>query len=881
MGASGRRRCGQYVGALALALGLLGGCGGGGGGQSGSTPPPPVANAAPQAAVSLSGPVTAGAGGGDVSTFTNSVVSFDAGASKDPDGDALSYRWSVVSRPQGSNAALSAATAQSSLQTDAVGTYVVNVRVTDSRGASTDKQVTLIVNSNPPVTSLSLLVSYGEAPTVNATRSVAASAVIVLDASGSKDVDGDLVTTSWELVERPASSRTSLTVAGSTARFVADVVGLYKVRARGTDPSGAYSEVIYPIEAVGNVPQTVITSSVINYYKSSGSNAITTSLGNMVAFSGTNSRDPDGDSLTYRWVLQSKPPGSTAQISKESGEFTQLTPDVMGSYTVSLLATDPSGGASSYETNVYVNNRTPVAAINTNSAPLALPTGPTVRLPVGTSLSLRGSASVDADGDALTYAWTLSGKPATSAAVLSGATTTTAQLTTDVAGSYQVRLRVTDTAGAYSEKLLNIDSGNTSPTAVLDKSRVSVLAGNPVVASAALSFDDDGDALTYSWALDARPPGSSAMLAAPTTARLAFTPDVAGTYTASVTVSDGKNASVSYVTIRALGSTTSNVALNFVPLEMRYSKGIDRFVAYATNPNALHIVDPFTGLQRQVPLPLGVRSLNLSGNGKLAAVLHDGVVSLVDLETATLIRSTPTGGSSGEAFVTDNGLIYVMGVQGGWNDQVATIFDGRTGADLTGIRTFYGQGTFYGSQRGIFAHTKNRGFVMSSGLSPGDVSYFEIDRTSGAVTRASDSPYHGDYVMGAPFFLSGNEDLLFMPSGVYFRTDTLQFAGQLPLNNILSMSHSATADEAIILTATSTPDGGYSYTSTLTYLPSYRRYVGGLFLREADIQLPVIDGKQSYGINIFHSANDNHITLVQTGSALKNQNGNLYYLVTR
>lgn len=871
----------RYAGAAALLAGLLSGCGGGGGGTE-AISPPVVSNAAPKAVVLLSGPVSAGGGNGDAATFTNSVVTLDGASSSDPEGETLGYRWSVVSRPQGSSAELSGQAAQASFKADLPGAYVLNLRVSDSRGAYSDKQVTLMASSNPPVTTLSLKVSYSATPEIMAKRDVSTSAIIVFDAGGSTDADGDPVTTSWELIERPAASRAALTIDGSQARFTADVVGLYKVRARGADPSGAYSEVVYPVEAVGDVPRTVITATVMNLYGNLGTGTATASLNDVVSLSGANSRDPEGQALTYSWVLSRKPEGSAARMSALTGAYSQFTPDVLGDYLVILVTQDPNGGASSYEMNVSVRNRRPEAIISSSSSPVALPTGPALPLPVGTTLTLRGNGSVDADGDTLTYAWSLASKPADSVAALSGTTGSSVQLTTDKAGRYQVRLRVTDTNGAYSEKLLNIDSGNASPVAVTDKSSVTVLTGAAMTASAALSYDDDNDGLSYSWAIDARPLGSNAAVAAPNAAQLAFTPDVAGTYVASVTVSDGKSAGIAYVTINALSSATRNVSLGFTPLEVRYSRGLDRLVAYAANPNALHIIDPFTGTTRQVALPLSVKSFNLSANGKLAAVLHEGVVSLVDIESATLIRSSLTNGSQTDAFPTNAGLIHMVGTNATSNMTPVSMLNGRTGADLTSYDTYYGSGHFYGTQRGIVAHTLNKTFVSSTGVSPIDISYFTINPASGALVSVGDSPYHGGYSMGSPFFLSANEDLLFVAEGHFYRTDTLRYAGRLSMSGrILSMSHSSVSDEALVLTTMSPVDYNGAYTGTLTYPSSYQRFRGALFLPDADIALPLIGGEQSYGLGIYHSTSNHHVALVQTGSASKDAAGIKYYLVTR
>jgi hypothetical protein len=51
-------------------------------------------------------------------------------------------------------------------------------------------------------------------------------------------------------------------------------------------------------------------------------------------------------------------------------------------------------------------------------------------------VTLNGSGSTDANSDPLTYGWTLTARPAGSAAALSGANTVNPTFTPDVAGSY-------------------------------------------------------------------------------------------------------------------------------------------------------------------------------------------------------------------------------------------------------------------------------------------------------------------------------------------------------------------------------------------------------------------------------------------------------------
>jgi len=111
---------------------------------------------------------------------------------------------------------------------------------------------------------------------------------------------------------------------------------------------------------------------------------------------------------------------------------------------------------------------------------------------------------------------------------------------------------------------------------------------------------------------------------------------------------------------------------------------------------------------------------------------------------------------------------------------------------------------------------------------------------------------------------------LFTSAGTYFNSETLRYAGRLAdTNYILSMTQSTAADEALVLEQTS------------SYPSSYKRFYGALFLEDSDIPLPQIGGQQSYGIAVFHSANDDHVLLVQTGSDVPLSNAAQYHVIYR
>lgn len=872
------------AGALALVLALLAGCGGG---SDSAAPAAVAANKAPAAVLALAGQLTSAAGAGDAATYTGAQVQFDASASTDPDGDALTFSWTLVSKPATSSAAIKGTGSAVTVTPDMPGTYIASVRVTDSKGVFTDKQASLVVVANSaPVTSVALSATYSATPATAATRTVTVGASILLDGTGSKDADGDIVTTTWELISLPVGSHAALAVDGKTARLNTDVAGTYQVRARGMDPSGAYSETIYPFAAVGAAPQVVVVASVDSNPLNDGASSVSATAGYLLSLSsaGTN---PDGLNLSYAWTLVAKPDGSAATLDVATSAYTQFVPDVLGEYVVKLLVTTPDGGTSSHTTTLTVANRRPLAAIASNATPVALPSGPTLRLPVNTTVTLRGTGSSDADGDALTYLWSLDGKPVNSATTLSATNTPTVSLTTDKAGSYVVSLRVTDPSGAYSVQTITVASGNAAPVAVIDKSRVSLIVGTAVTLNPGMSFDDDGDALTVSWALDAKPADSGSRILPRVTpaaqgGSLVFTPDVPGSFVVSLTVSDGKSSSVAYVTIVALSNTVTSTSLPFTPLISRYSKGLDRFVAVSSGPDLLNIVDPFTGTLRQVPLPGAVKEMTISPDGKLAVVLHEGTISLVDLQTPTLLRSSSTNGTQSEAFVTNDGLVYLTGQStSSYSAAQVYVIDGKTGVDVSStLGSVNTAASFNGATTGVYSALKRRAFVVGP-YSSNEMYAFSVG-TGGVASVLASTGYRYDYSSPAPLFLNAKEDLLFTSNGNFFNSDTLKYAGKLVLaNTIASMSQSDAADEALVVTYANGTYNGNTGTYGRLYEPRYHRFTSSLYYAAADIALPVVNGYQTYGLGVFHSANNNHIVLAQTGGANSTDTGLQYVLLKR
>lgn len=145
----------------------------------------------------------------------------------------------------------------------------------------------------------------------------------------------------------------------------------------------------------------------------------------------------EGDSIvSYRWDLNYD--GSTF-VSDVTGEIPTVTAaqlttfgiDAAGDFPVALQVTDTFGetGMDAATLTVTEENREPVADAGADQT-----------VGVNNVVALDGSGSSDPDGDALTYAWTLTSVPASSTAALDDSTAQKPTFTANKEGGYTVEI---------------------------------------------------------------------------------------------------------------------------------------------------------------------------------------------------------------------------------------------------------------------------------------------------------------------------------------------------------------------------------------------------------------------------------------------------------
>ncbi|SDV04431.1 PKD repeat-containing protein [Microlunatus sagamiharensis] len=307
---------------------------------------------------------------------------------------------------------------------------------------------------------------------------------VTTDGSASRDDDGTVAAWSWSFGDGSTGT-------GATASHAYAADGTYTVTLTVTDNAGG----------TATTSQTVTVAKTKDPLASIASSA----TGTKVAFDGSGSSDPDGTVVAYAWSF-----GDGTGSADVSPSHTYAAP---GSYTVTLTVTDDKGATGSATTSVSVANAAPTAVVTSSGDAL--------------TLAFKGSRSTDADGTVVGWAWDFG----------DGTSSTDADPshTYAAAGTYTVRLTVTDDAGATGTKTVSVTAraGNVAPTAAF----TATTDDTTVALDGSGSADTDGTVASYAWDLGDGSTDSGRTVQ--------HTYAANGTYTVTLTVTDDRGASTS------------------------------------------------------------------------------------------------------------------------------------------------------------------------------------------------------------------------------------------------------------------------------------------------------------------------------------------------
>ncbi|MFK8017509.1 MAG: PKD domain-containing protein [Gammaproteobacteria bacterium] len=251
---------------------------------------------------------------------------------------------------------------------------------------------------------------------------VSAGQQITLDASGSSDADGDLLSYLWRIAQAPLGSGAVIADEYSVrTSFTPDLDGHYVLELMIKDAAGAVS-----------TDQLLLSTRGAPPVAEAGADQ-TIALGKVVSLDGIGSFDLNDAALDYTWRLVEQPVDSQASIDHKSGAAAAFTADVRGDYVAALVVDNGRSASATDYVRVSTINSRPTADAGRDRT-----------LAPGSTLNLDGARSADRDGQSLKYQWSLLSQPADADVTLTEATQMDPSLYLTIEGLYVFQLIVDD-----------------------------------------------------------------------------------------------------------------------------------------------------------------------------------------------------------------------------------------------------------------------------------------------------------------------------------------------------------------------------------------------------------------------------------------------------
>ncbi len=349
-------------------------------------------------------------------------------------------------------------------------------------------------------------------------QNVAGDSIVLLDGTGSSDIDGDPLTYAWTQLSGPAVSLSDPTAAKPS--FQAP-----------PNKSALMFELIVDDGEASSAADTVVVSVANNAPVADAGADQTVGDGDPVTLDGTGSFDIDGDPLTFEWTQIAGTPVVLDDATAESPSFT--APSIKDTLIFELEVCDDTVCSELDKTTVLVANNPPTADAGSDQL-----------IDGGTTVWLNGAASSDPDGDPLTYTWVqTAGTPVS----LDDYNIATPSFTSPVpAQTLTFTLTVNDGSVNSTPDTVNVTIKNHVPTADAGPDQA-VDGGTLVTLDGTASSDLDNDVLTYDWT---QLSGPSVNLSDSTASKPAFTAPVPkDTLVFSLVVDDGRGGTSAPATV--------------------------------------------------------------------------------------------------------------------------------------------------------------------------------------------------------------------------------------------------------------------------------------------------------------------------------------------
>lgn len=523
---------------------------------------------------------------------SDTQVTLSSTGSEAKNGAITAYAWSVASAPQLSKAVPQPVSAASStFVPDMPGSYNLCLTVTDEQKTSAPDCETLSVTNSVPLALLGddIIVLVGQQYQLDASRSLPPTEGVEL-----------LMDYHWTIESAPDGSFAQLDDPSSVMpRFMADIEGDYVFGLTISYEGKQSQKATLTLHA--NQANALPVANA-------GGNIATWVLGEKLTLDGSESYDPDGDELQFRWgfgnnptlFLGGIPTGSQAVLEGANTATPSFVPDMVGTYNIWLQVFD---GTSISGAVIQVNvDQLPAGHVNTKPvAVISAPWGKTFEAELGSTVSF--TATYSYDKETVPYAlhnigkkWRLVSHPVgfdpavdTKLGQYGTPEAPSYSVTFTKEGDYGVELQVFD-GELWSDPVVQVFTARTGanrpPVANPALTGVGTTVGvnQLVTLDGEGSTDPDNNQLSYQWTLIHKPDGSTATLANPTSAFPTFTTDAAGPYLVELVVTDSHGFSSDPKRLQVMAKSRNNLPVARPSMSQRAFDREQPLVIYPTEP---------------------------------------------------------------------------------------------------------------------------------------------------------------------------------------------------------------------------------------------------------------------------------------------------------
>jgi fibronectin-binding autotransporter adhesin len=505
--------------------------------------------------VTNAAPTVATAAAASPTTVTAATTALSVLAADDNGEPNLTYTWAATTKPMGSNPTFSAngtnAAKASTATFDQAGSYAFTVTISDGQGGTVTSAVSVTV-----------------------AQTLASIAVTPATASLNEDATQQFSATGYDQFGTSMASQPTVTWSKASGTGSVGGTGLY------TAPAAAGTATVQATSGSVTGTAAVTVTNAAPTVAAAAAASPTTVTGTTTALSVLGADDNGESNLTYTWAATASPVGPSPSFSANGTNAAQAstaTFDSAGSYTFTVTIIDGQGGMVTSAVSVTVAQT--LTSITVSPATASLNEDQTQQL---------AATGYDQFGTSMASQPTLAWAVAAGVGSVDGSGVYTSPASAGTAS-------VTATSGAVTGSA-TVTVTNAAPTVATAAAASPATVTGTTSALSVLGADDNGEPnLAYTWAATTKPVGSNPTFSANGTnaakASIA-TFNSAGSYTFTVTISDGQGGTVTSAvsvavsqTLTTISVTPTTASLNEDATQQFAAVGYDQFaMAVASQP---------------------------------------------------------------------------------------------------------------------------------------------------------------------------------------------------------------------------------------------------------------------------------------------------------